>query len=82
MRVPITGGAGFLGLAPANYLADAAHHVRVLDDLSAGHRALLQPDVTFEGPSSGKVLICEAGNGGSIILKSSGRDDAGSVAGP
>lgn len=48
MRVLITGGAGFLGSALANDLAKAGHHVRVLDDLSAGDRALLNPDVTFE----------------------------------
>lgn len=48
MRFLITGGAGFLGSALVNYLAEAGHHVRVLDDLSAGDRALLRPDVTFE----------------------------------
>lgn len=42
MRVLITGGAGFLGSAVANYLAAEGHHVRVIDDLSAGDPATLQ----------------------------------------
>lgn len=36
MRVLITGGAGFLGSVLANRLVELGHHVRVLDDLSAG----------------------------------------------
>lgn len=36
MRFLITGGAGFIGCALANHLAKEGHHVRVLDDLSAG----------------------------------------------
>jgi UDP-glucose 4-epimerase len=47
MRVLITGGAGFLGSALANRLVEAGHHVRVLDDLSAGDPALLQRQVLF-----------------------------------
>ena len=38
MHVLITGGAGFLGTALANRLVSQGHHVRVLDDLSAGDR--------------------------------------------
>lgn len=48
MRFLITGGTGFLAWVLANYPAEARHHVQVLDDLSAGDRALLDPDVTFE----------------------------------
>lgn len=47
MRCLVTGGAGFIGTALANRLADAGHHVRVLDDLSAGDPAALHPDVIF-----------------------------------
>jgi UDP-glucose 4-epimerase len=36
MRFLITGGAGFIGCALANHLVTEGHHVRVLDDLSAG----------------------------------------------
>jgi len=47
MRFLVTGGAGFLGSALANRLARAGHTVRVLDDLSAGDPARLDPAVLF-----------------------------------
>src|SRR5512136_161476 len=47
MRFLVTGGAGFLGSALANRLARASHSVRVLDDLSAGDPARLDPQVLF-----------------------------------
>jgi UDP-glucose 4-epimerase len=47
MRVLITGGAGFLGSALAHRLVANGHHVRVLDDLSAGDPARLPSDVLF-----------------------------------
>jgi UDP-glucose 4-epimerase len=47
MRVLVTGGAGFLGAALANYLVQDGHQVRVLDDLSAGDRTRLADQVLF-----------------------------------
>jgi UDP-glucose 4-epimerase len=47
MRFLITGGAGFLGAALANHLARQGHTVRVLDDLSAGNPANLDPAIHF-----------------------------------
>ncbi len=47
MRCLITGGAGFVGTALANHLVEAGHHVRVLDDLSAGESARLHPGAVF-----------------------------------
>ena len=47
MRFLITGGAGFLGVALANCLIQKGHTVRVLDDLSAGEAANLDPAVNF-----------------------------------
>lgn len=47
MRFLITGGAGFIGIALANRLARTGHHVRVLDDLSAGDPTRLHPDIVF-----------------------------------
>ncbi|HOQ98792.1 MAG TPA: NAD-dependent epimerase/dehydratase family protein [Anaerolineae bacterium] len=47
MHVLITGGAGFLGAALANRLVGQGHHVRVLDDLSAGDRDRLDRRVAF-----------------------------------
>ncbi|MDI7276658.1 MAG: NAD-dependent epimerase/dehydratase family protein [Anaerolineae bacterium] len=47
MHVLITGGAGFLGVPLANQLAAQGHHVRVLDDLSAGDRERLDRRVAL-----------------------------------
>ncbi|MCK6629408.1 MAG: NAD-dependent epimerase/dehydratase family protein [Anaerolineae bacterium] len=47
MRFLITGGAGFIGTALANYLVRQGHTVRVLDDLSAGDSANLDPAIHF-----------------------------------
>lgn len=48
MRFLITGGAGFIGSTLANHLIREGHHVRVLDDLSAGcDPARLDPKVLF-----------------------------------
>jgi UDP-glucose 4-epimerase len=47
MRFLITGGAGFIGAALANRLVGEGHHVRVLDDLSAGDPSRLDSQVLF-----------------------------------
>ncbi len=47
MNFLITGAAGFLGSALANYLVGEGHQVRGLDDLSAGNREALSPEVIF-----------------------------------
>lgn len=47
MRFLITGGAGFLGAALANRLVKQGHVVRVLDDLTSGDPARLDPAVLF-----------------------------------
>ncbi len=47
MRFLITGGAGFIGTALANHLVQQSHTVRVLDDLSAGDSANLDPAIHF-----------------------------------
>jgi UDP-glucose 4-epimerase len=47
MKVLITGGAGFIGTALCNALVQAGHVVRVLDDLSSGDPAHLDPTVQF-----------------------------------
>jgi len=38
MRLLVTGGAGYIGVAVARRLREAGHEVVVLDDLSTGHR--------------------------------------------
>ena len=47
MQFLITGGAGFIGAALANRLVRMGHHVRVIDDLSAGDPSRLDPKVVF-----------------------------------
>ncbi len=47
MNFLITGAAGFLGAALANYLVNEGHLVRGLDDLSAGNPDALDPKVIF-----------------------------------
>lgn len=47
MNFLITGAAGFLGSALANYIAREGHHVRGLDNLSTGDPQALSPDVIF-----------------------------------
>jgi len=47
MKYLVTGGAGFLGSALANRLVEQGHHVRVLDDLSAGESKRLDTRVVF-----------------------------------
>ena len=47
MRCLVTGGAGFIGTALTNRLVQDGHHVRVLDDLSAGDPSGLHPDAVF-----------------------------------
>lgn len=47
MNFLVTGGAGFLGTALANRLANDGHEVRVIDDLSAGNPAQLDARVLF-----------------------------------
>ncbi|HEX3052914.1 MAG TPA: NAD-dependent epimerase/dehydratase family protein [Aggregatilineaceae bacterium] len=47
MQYLITGGAGFIGAALAHKLVALGHHVRVLDDLSAGDEKRLPEEVSF-----------------------------------
>jgi len=47
VRFLITGGAGFIGAALANRLVREGHHVRALDDLSAGDPSRLDSRVLF-----------------------------------
>ena len=47
MNYLVTGGAGFLGTALANFLAAQGHQVRAIDDLSAGDPKWLDPRVLF-----------------------------------
>ncbi len=43
MRLLVTGGAGYVGGFTARHLTASGHEVRVIDDLSAGHREAAPP---------------------------------------
>ena len=43
----VTGGAGFIGSHLSETLLNVGHHVRVVDDLSTGHRAQVDPRAEF-----------------------------------
>jgi len=45
VRVLVTGGAGYIGSHAVRELREAGHEVRVLDDLSHGHREAVPADV-------------------------------------
>ena len=47
MRILVTGGAGFIGSHVVDAFLEAGHHVAVVDDLSTGRRANLNPAATF-----------------------------------
>ena len=47
MRILVTGGAGFLGAHLANRLHKLGNYVRVLDNLSSGDPAVLDPGINF-----------------------------------
>ena len=47
MKVLVTGGAGFIGSHVADTFIRAGHAVAIVDDLSTGNRAWLNPKATF-----------------------------------
>ncbi len=47
MRILVTGGAGYIGSHTVRVLCNRGHQVTVLDNLSAGHKAAVDPRATF-----------------------------------
>ena len=47
MTILVTGGAGYIGSVTVELLRDVGEHVVVLDNLSRGHRAAVDPAVPF-----------------------------------
>lgn len=47
MKIFVTGGAGYIGSICVEQMADRGHEVAVLDNLTEGHRAAIDPRATF-----------------------------------
>lgn len=60
----VTGGAGFIGSHLTDWLLRAGHQVRVVDDLSTGHREQVDPLAEFIlGDVADRALMGEAAEG-------------------
>ena len=58
MAVLVTGGAGYIGSAFVEQLLNAGESVVVLDDLSRGHRAAVDPRASFyQGRTGDRELV-------------------------
>jgi len=47
MKILVTGGAGFIGSHITDALVNAGHNVHIIDDLSGGFKANINPKATF-----------------------------------
>jgi len=73
MKALVTGGAGYIGSHTVRELLDAGHQVRVLDDLSKGHRAAVPPGVELvEGDLGDPDALREALRGVDAVLHFAG----------
>ena len=73
MKVLVTGGAGYIGSHAVRELLDAGHDVRVLDDLSRGHRAALPEGVPLiEGDLGEAAALAEALQGVDTVMHFAG----------
>jgi UDP-glucose 4-epimerase len=59
VRVLVTGGAGYIGSHAVRELLSAGHDVTVLDNLSTGHRAAVDPKAHFVQGDMGDAVAVE-----------------------
>lgn len=66
MKLLVTGGAGYVGSHCVRHLCDSGHAVTVLDNLSQGHRAAVDPRAAFVAGDIGDRLTLDRvlSNGG------------------
>lgn len=73
MKILVTGGAGYIGSHALRELRDAGHEVRVLDDLSRGHRAAVPPEVPlFVGDLGDAAVLKPALDGVDAVIHFAG----------
>ena len=68
MAVLVTGGAGYIGSAFVEQLLAAGEEVVVLDDLSRGHRAAVDPRAAFYEGRTGRPRRSWRGSPGEHAL--------------
>ena len=69
MKVLVTGGAGYIGSTAVAMLLEAGYQVKVIDDLSTGHAALVSKNAEFiEGSILNSQNLDEALNGCDAVM--------------
>lgn len=78
MRVLVTGGAGYIGSHAVRALLRAGHEVVVLDDLSTGHRAAVDPGARLVvADLRDRGALCEALAGTDAVVHFAARSVVG-----
>lgn len=69
MNILVTGGAGYIGAVTTAHLLDRGHVVRVLDDLSTGHRVAVPDGADFvEGRIQDAPVLARALDGVEAVV--------------
>ena len=77
MRVLVTGGAGYIGSHVARVLARRRHRVLILDNLSTGHRALVEGFPLLVGDLGDRAVVASALRGIDAVMHLAAHSDVG-----
>ncbi len=58
-KILVVGGAGYIGSTVSTWLLDQGHQVHVLDDLSVGHRELIQTPHFTKARAGDRIIVRE-----------------------